>query len=125
MPQFGKKKQFTDYFYTRPVAFVLGVVCVLLAVSVYERFTIEREMAERRAQVEQEQQELVERKQYIQDQVEYLEGERGIEEELRKRFDVAKEGEQVIILLGEDDEDVVESSEPEERSKWYEFWLRP
>jgi hypothetical protein len=38
----------------------------------------------------------------LESKVEYLENERGIEEELRNRFDVAKEGEQVIILLDAD-----------------------
>jgi len=122
MPQFGKKKQLTDYLYTRPVAFLLGVVFVLLVFSVYNRFTIEREMAARRVEVEMKQQELEERKDSIKKEVEYLEGERGIEEELRKRFDVAKEGEQVIILLGEDEAEAVEINEPEERNKWYQFW---
>ncbi len=44
--------------------------------------------------------------------VQYLENDRGIEEELRNRFDVAKEGEQVVILLDRKDkkkeEDLVE-----------------
>ena len=43
--------------------------------------------------------ELQNRAELLETKVEYMKDERGIEEELRSRFDVAKEGEQVIILL--------------------------
>jgi hypothetical protein len=37
----------------------------------------------------------------LDEKVNYLENERGIEEELRNRFDVAKEGEKVVVILEE------------------------
>ena len=45
-----------------------------------------------------------------------------IEEEIRKNFDVAKDGEQVIILTGEEViADVIEENEVVEYP-WYQFW---
>ncbi len=122
MVQFGRKKKLTDYIYTRPTILVLLVILFLLSISVYDRYTIEREMAERRSKVESEQVDLIDRKEDIQAKVDYLSGERGIEEEVRKNFDVAKEGEQVIILLGEEDEDNEFEVEEEKSTKWYRFW---
>lgn len=51
---------------------------------------------------------LHQRAELLQSKVEYMEDERGIEEELRNRFDVIKEGEQVIVLI--DDRTQKESS---------------
>jgi hypothetical protein len=64
---------------------------------------------------------LLNRKSILEEKVEYLSGERGVEEEIRTHFDVAKEGEKVIILMGEDTspitDEVKESPKP-----WYKFW---
>lgn len=70
-----------------------------LAFSVYERYTIEREMAERLRSAEAELEELRNRKQEIESKVEYLSADHGIEAEIRKHFDVAREGEQVIVIV--------------------------
>lgn len=123
MVQFGKKKNYTDWLYTRPVLFFLGILILMMGVSVFQRFGVERDMYARRITAEKEYQEALERKVELEEKVEYLEGERGIEEEIRKHFDVAREGEQVIILMGEEEEEleaIETTSEPE--PKWYLFW---
>lgn len=122
MPKFGRKKNIFDYIYSKPTIAVLMILVGFLAVSVYERYQVEREMAERRVATEEEYNLLQERKIELQKKVDYLAGERGIEEEVRKHFDVAKEGEQVVILLGEEADPVQEPPAPEKRKKWYQFW---
>ncbi len=123
MPRFGRKKKITDYLYTKPVIAPFFMVFVFLAISVYDRYSVEREMAARRHDIELEQQDLVKRKEAIEEKVKYLEGERGIEEELRKRFDVAKEGEKVVILLGDDEEVASTTTATDDEDKhWYQFW---
>ncbi len=122
MANFGRKKKFTDYLYTKPVILVLFLIFIFLTISVYERYTIEREMSHRRSEIEAEQKALTVRKDEIQKKVDYLQAERGIEEELRKKFDVAKEGEQVVILLGETYQETPPEEEPKEVKKWYQFW---
>ncbi len=120
--QFGKKNNYKTYLYSRPVILVLVIIGVALGVSVYERYTVEREMSGRRAQSEAELDRMEERKVQLEDRVEYLEGERGIEEEMRKNFDVAREGEQVIILVGENEEVVEVQAEEAVAPPWYLFW---
>ncbi len=123
MPQFGKKKSYTDWLYTRPVLIFVGCLILFLGVAVYERFGVERDMYARRIAAEAALREAQERKASIEEQVQYLEGERGIEEEIRKHFDVAREGETVVILMGDNEEvvpETVAATEPE--SKWYQFW---
>lgn len=120
--KFGKKNTYKTYLYSRPMVAVLCVIAVLLFMSVYERFGVERDMSNRRTASEAELERLQGRKVQLEDRVLYLEGERGIEEEIRKNFDVAREGEQVIILVGE--EEVIDVSEKEAVvvHPWYQFW---
>jgi cell division protein FtsB len=122
MASFGKKKAITEYIYSRPAVFILGVVVVFLASSVYERFTVERQMEARRNQTEQQKQYLIERKKQLEERVEYLNGERGIEEEIRTHFDVAKAGEKVIILVGEEQKEEETQAPAVLEDPWYKFW---
>ncbi len=122
MASFGKKKTLTDYLYSKPVLFVLCVSIFLLIFSVHERYRVERTMHVRRLDTETEKRELLERKKVLQERVQYLSGDRGIEEEIRTHFDVAKNGEQVIILVGDDVPDVETIPEPQTKKPWYKFW---
>jgi len=121
--KFGKQNSYKAYLYSRPVIVVLLVLVALLSRSVYERLGVERDMSDRRARAEAELERLQDRKVQIEDRVEYLEGERGIEEEIRKNFDVAREGEQVIILTGEEKKKSITTDEEKiDKSPWYQFW---
>lgn len=122
MASFGKKKKFTEYLYSKPSIFILLIVCIFLATAVYARFTIERSMIERKVEAEKERQMLLERKAELEERVEYLSGERGIEEEIRTHFDVAKDGEQVVIIVDKEEETVVAPPVKETEKPWYQFW---
>jgi cell division protein FtsB len=122
MASFGKKKTITEYLYTKPVIFVLLLVCIFLSVSVYNRYAVEREMSLRRTEAQEKKQELLERKKTLEERVNYLGGDRGIEEEIRTHFDVAKEGEKVFILTGEEKKEVQEVVPLVEERPWYKFW---
>lgn len=104
--------------------FVVGILCALLAWSVWERITIERTMAERRAAAEVEYEALQVRHEELAEKVEYLTDERNVESEIRKHFDVAKAGEQVVIIT---DNQVETDNQPrstttEVARPWWRFW---
>lgn len=123
MPQFGKKKSYTDWLYTRPVLVFLGFLILFVGYAVFERWSVEQDMSARRAEAEAERNAALVRMADLQEKVDYLEGERGIEEEIRKHFDVAREGETVVILTGEPESETSEvatSTAPAPR--WYQFW---
>ena len=122
MASFGKKKTITDYWYSRPVIFVLCIALIFLVISIKERYLVEREMSARTTATEKEKLELLERKQMLEEKVEYLSGDRGIEEEIRTHFDVAKQGEKVIILVGDEKKAEVTPTIPQEPKPWYKFW---
>ncbi len=122
MANFGKKRRITDFLYSKPAIAFLIVIVIFLSFAVYHRFIIEREMAARQMQTELEKQKLLMRKDALEKRVEYLSGERGMEEEIRKHFDVAKEGEQVVIIVDKEETAVVKEEPKEEVKPWYQFW---
>ncbi len=125
MLKFYEKRSWRVVFRSWWFVAVLGLVCLLLALVVYDRYTIEREMAARRAEAEAQVQALKERQASIEDKVRYLESERGMEAEMRRNFDVAQPGEQVVIILDEDTpQNAVQPlpTVPTDTPPWYIFW---
>lgn len=122
--KFGKKHAFTHYFHSRLGIAVLLLLVLLLGQSVYGRYVIEREMAARTDALLAELQALEGRKNSLEEKVDYMLGERGIEEEVRNNFDVAREGEQVIILVGEQPSVPLRdmAPTPPARPAWWRFW---
>lgn len=106
---------------------VLLVLLVLVAISAFERYQIAMEMKERRVVAEQSATALEAKKADLAAEVEYLSTERGIEAEIRRQFDVALPGEQVVVIVEEEPpESVIEplsttpTTTPQKR--WYQFW---
>ncbi len=127
MTQFGRKPSSKDMIFSYAMFVVLLVVIGFLVVSVWHRYEIEREMFGRREQAESELQLLRQRAAALETKVEYLQDERGIEAEIRGRFDVAKEGEQVVIIIDNERSDrmiePVRAPVPlSEETPWYKFW---
>jgi cell division protein FtsB len=77
------------------------VLCLAALWSAYGRYQIAAEMAARRAQAEETLAALEARRAALAEEVAYITSERGIEAEMRRQFDVAREGEQVVIILDE------------------------
>ena len=110
---------------TRAVLAVLVMLCVVVGWSAFTRWQVEREMAHRAAAVEAEYEALHERYTALEEEVAYLNDERSLESEIRKHFDVAREGESVVILVDNERTQaptsaVASSTEPEAR--WWQFW---
>jgi cell division protein FtsB len=119
----GTKTYVKKILLIRAGILVTVIASLFLVVSVYERFTIEREMAARRDAVEAEAAALEARKGELQREVEYLSREESVEAEIRKHFDVAREGEQVVIIMDNTPtttEPIVPVAPPP--APWYQFW---
>jgi cell division protein FtsB len=102
MFDFHEKRKIRGVLYSKPVIGLILAVTLLLSYSVYGRYTVASDMKDKLEAKKASLEELKGRASVLDSKVEYLENERGIEEELRNRFDVAREGEQVIILLDAD-----------------------
>lgn len=101
MFDFHEKRRIRELLYSKPAIGFLLLLTILLSVSAYNRYEIAEETKERLEAKQAELDALEQRADILETKVRYLEDERGVEEELRSRFDVAKEGEDVIILVDE------------------------
>lgn len=101
MFDYQEKRKIRSWLYSKTAVIVILALTVLLSISTYERYTVEREMYARQRVREAELKELEARSALLENKVEHLENERGVEEELRSRFDVAKNGERVVVIIDE------------------------
>ena len=124
MLQFYEKHTWLGALKSWWVVGFLGGVCLFLLWVVIDRYTIERDMAKRRAEAESQVVELEARKEHIKDKVEYLGSERGMEAEMRRNFDVAQPGEQVVIIVDEEKKESERTPlQPSaDTPPWYIFW---
>ncbi|OGG41609.1 hypothetical protein A2837_00440 [Candidatus Kaiserbacteria bacterium RIFCSPHIGHO2_01_FULL_46_22] len=98
-----RKKSWWQQIVRSPIAiiFLLGL-SIMFAFAVHDRYVVERDMADRRAKSEAELERETDRRSELEKKVEKLNSEQGIESEIRKNFDVAREGETVVVLVEED-----------------------
>lgn len=125
MFDFYEKRRIKTLLFSKLSIFVLVALTTLLALSVYDRYRMEREVSERRSEREAEYRELANRAAELEAKIAYLESEKGIEEELRDRYGVVKEGEQAVVILDNATAESVESA-PAPRESWFTkvffFW---
>ena len=124
MFDFHQKRKLRTIIGSRITQGILLFLAFMVMWSAYDRYLIARDMADKRAAVESEIADLEARQATMEEEVKYLSNERGIEAEMRRQFDIAKDGEQVVIIL----DDEVEESEQEPATSttqtraWYKFW---
>jgi cell division protein FtsB len=125
MFDFHQKRKMRTVFTSRITQGILLILSFMVMWSAYDRYLIARDTADQRSAEESEVLDLEERRTTLGAEVEYLSTERGIEAEMRRQFDIARDGEQVVIILEDDDlEENIESSATNATSAraWYKFW---
>jgi len=95
--------------------------------SAYVRYDIAMVMMDRREQAELRAAALEGQKQALEEKVQYLSSERGIDAEMRRQYDVAREGEQVIVIVEDESKEpkimpLSVEAEIEDEHMWYQFW---
>jgi len=122
MLDFQQKKKLRKTLYSRGMLVMLSIVTIFLGNAAWNVFQKYREARENRELAAQELQKLEERESGLSADIERLSTERGVEEELRKRFGVAKEGEEVIVVVDPPaPEGGGESGESTSRGLWQRF----
>lgn len=121
-----QKRKFRAIFNSRLTQGFLLLLVVFLGWQTYERYAVAVEVNERRAAAEQMVSHLTERRDNLEQEVQYLQTERGIESALRRQFDVALPGEDVVVILSDDTESAVTplatSTKQETRKVWWFWW---
>ena len=126
MFDFQQKRKMRSVFGSPITQGVILLMTLFVLISTYNRYLIAKDMAERRFTVEAEIHTLEARRQKLDEEVKYLSNERGVEAEMRRQFDITREGEQLVILLNDTNEESATSTDTETVStttrSWYHFW---
>ena len=125
MLEFYQKRTWRTVFHSRVALVIAVLLCLVMARVVYERYSIEQDMVAKRVEAEAKLEMLQARKNELEKKVQYLSNDRGIEAEMRRNFDVARPGEQVVIILDDaatTTDQPLQKMPPKEEASWYEFW---
>ena len=125
MLEFYQKRTWRTIFHSRVAFLGALLICLAMVRIVYDRYSIEQDMITKRVEAETRLQALQSRKTELEEKVEYLSNDRGIEAEMRRNFDVARPGEQVVIIIEKEATTTVDPlpkiSDTNEKA-WYQFW---
>lgn len=105
----------------RLLILVLLIVTLLLVRGVYGVAVKESESRALRVEVESELTELAAREAEIRTDIANLASERGIEKALRSEYELAREGESVIVIVG-DDQEPDDAPRLRSTAPWWAFW---
>lgn len=101
MFDFHEKRKIKSWFFSKPAIALILVGSFFLGRSVYERYQKERETAQKHAEASAELANLTAHAVELEGEVKHIQSARGIEEEIRNRFDVTKEGERAVVVMGD------------------------
>lgn len=113
MRDFKKKQVFRKRLFSKPMLLLLGVMLFIVGNGTWDIYK-KSVRSEHNLQMVKEEYSLLEEKQEeISKRIELLETETGIEREIRSKFNVAKDGEQVIVIVDPESQEIFEVVEEE------------
>jgi len=122
MFDFYEKRKMRNIVYSKPALVLLGIIMLAFVYSVYGAIQKERETRVVREQRESVLNELHEREEVLQKEIDRLNTEKGVESEIRSKFEVAKEGEEVIVIVEAPEEE--EEFIPQEEKGFFKKLFR-
>ena len=103
MDRFKQKRQLKKRIYSKPILFILIIILAFLAHGTWGIYKKSKQSKETLNVVQIEFDKLKEREEAIEKKIGRLGTETGLEEEIRSKFDVAREGEKIIVIVDNDD----------------------
>lgn len=111
MYDFQRRSKIRKRIYSRTSLVLLAVITVLLARGAYGMLQKERQSNERVERLQAELAEAEEKHAELSEDISYLETRAGVEREIRDRFSVSKEGEEMIVIVNKEPEKSAEVKE--------------
>lgn len=116
MQGFQRKKQIAHVISSPLVLLFLVFVAVFLGRATYRILAKERESAKNLARAQAELQELQDKKEGIEKDINRLSTPEGVEEELRSKYAIKKPGEELVVIVN--DEPAPAKEEVKEKTWW-------
>jgi len=103
-----------------PTFIVLLLLAILLGKATFNVYTEARTTREKLTERQEYLDNLAKREESLARELERLQSERGLEAELRRQFEVAREGEEVIVVLDSNEAAAIAPIE-EKKNLWQQF----
>ena len=122
MREFQEKRKFKKIIYSGWLQIVLGIILLALVFSTVKVYKKSRISAQKSAEIKEEIAKLEKRNAELAAEAARLESESGREGEIRKRFDVAKPGEKILVIIDKNSEDVKINGEDVKTGFFHSIW---
>ncbi len=119
---FYEKRKLRRVLYSRPMLVLLAIPVILLGMAAWNAYGKERETSINREEQTRELAALEEREGALQAEMDRLKVERGVEEEVRSKYDMGKPGEHMIVIVDPDQKNNATTS-TEEHKGWFQRFL--
>ncbi len=124
MRSFQKKRKWRNVLHSRPVLFFLIILLLFFAWGVF-RFTGKMQETSRNKKIaENKINELQQVKEKLSSDIAKLKTDQGIEESIRQKFGLAKEGEEMIVVVEDKNAPAVQPTPPPGFWSWLFFWRK-
>lgn len=110
-----KKRRKKNILNSRVLLLVLLIIAIFFANGAYKMYKRSKDTRNYLSSMSQRFEQLESRYKNTKEDLEYIESDTGKEKEIREKFNLAKEGENAIVII---DEDPVEIQTPEKKNIW-------
>lgn len=119
-----KKRKIKKRIYSWPVVIILSIIAFFFVLNTWDVYTKYVESRSNVAGLAESYERAEIREDQLQEKILHLQSEKGLEEEIREKFNVAKEGEQVIVILDPEtpEEELVEEESNFIQRMWSRVW---
>ena len=122
MREFQEKRKFNKLIHSGWLQIFLGIVLLALIFSTVKVYKKSRLSADKSKEIKEELASLEKRNAELAAEAARLESESGREGEIRKRFDVAKPGEKIIVIVDKNSEEVKINGAENKGGFFSRFW---
>ena len=122
--EFYEKRRLKRLVFSKPFLVFMGIVACFLALPTWSAYEKMSETKHARIAIAAELDELKEREHELEQEIERLETPRGIEEEIRQKYEVGRGGEEMILIVDPQQEEESDLIPLEEKSFFekLKFW---
>ena len=119
MREFQQRRIFRHFIYSKFSIFLLFIVFIFFVFSTAGVYEKKMEAARKNSDVEKGLNDLKAKKDYLEAQVNRLNTDAGAEEELRDKFQIAKPGEKVLIIVNDNDKNTAKEPATGDNKSWF------
>ena len=119
MKRFQEKNKFRKIMQSKPALILLGLVIIFFTWNVIGLMNRMQDTAKNRQIEEEKIAELIERQNKLSTDIANLKTEKGLEENIREKFGLAKEGEEMIIVV--EDKEQNNTTKETQSDKFFSF----